>query len=94
MLPQQILTVTVQFPGDLAGQGVIAEAMDGGTLSLPDGGLVIGSDGNVTFQYQAGDSFGAFRLSVHQLDDTNTIQLWVVDPDHPENTPPNLQGVY
>ena len=94
LLPQQLLTITVQFPAELAGQIVIAEPLDGGTLSMPDGGLFIGSDGAVTFQFQAGNAFGACRVAVHQPDDSNFIQLWVVDPAHPENTPPDLPGVY
>ena len=84
----------MQFPLELAGQAMIAEPLDGGILTQPDNGLFVDSDGNVTFQFQAVDSFGACRIGVHQPDDTNVIELWVVDPDHPENTPPGLPGVY
>jgi hypothetical protein len=94
LLPNQILSITVQFPAELAGQTIIAESLDGGTLSLPEEGLLVDADGNVTFQFQAGVSFGACRIAVHQPDDSNFIQLWVVDPDHPENTPPGLSGSY
>ncbi|HEY2711466.1 MAG TPA: hypothetical protein VGI60_03050 [Chthoniobacterales bacterium] len=94
VLPNQVLSITVQFPVELAGQTIIAEALDGGTLSLPEGGLVVGRDGTVSFQFQAGISFGACRIGVHQPDDSNFIQLWIVDPDHPENTPPGLPGSY
>lgn len=92
--PQQVVTITVQFPAELAGQLILADPLDGGTLTVPDEGAIVGPDGNVTFQFQAGDSFGACRLAVHQPDDSNFIQLWIVDPDHPENTPPDLPGAY
>ena len=92
--PGQLLTITVQFPVDQAGQAMIVEPLDGGLLSLPDGGFFVDSEGNVTFQFQAIDSFGACRIAVHQPDDSNFIYLWVVDPEHPENTPPDLQGIY
>ncbi len=92
--PQQVLTITVEFPVDLAGQVITAEPLDGGILTLPEEGLIVGSDGNVTFQFQASDSCGACRVAVHQADDLNFLQLWIVDPGHPENTPPGLPGVY
>ena len=94
LLPQQSLNLTVQFPVELAGQVIIAEPLDGGTLTVPEEGLFVGVDGTVFFQFQAGDSFGACRLAVHRPDDTNFIQLWVVDAAHPENNPENLPGVY
>ncbi|MGI8891401.1 MAG: hypothetical protein ACR2G0_11540 [Chthoniobacterales bacterium] len=91
---QQLLTLTVQFPAELVGQLIIAEPLDGGTLYAPEDGLFIDGDGNVTFQFQTGDAFGACRVAVHQLTDQNFIQFWIVDPDHPENTPPDLPGSY
>jgi hypothetical protein len=94
MRPQQVLFITVQFPSELAGQRMIVEALDGGTLSIPEEGVFVGSDGNVTFQFEAGDAFGECRIAVHQPDDTNLLQLWIVDPDHPENIPPDLAGIY
>ena len=94
LLPEQLLTITVQFPVELGGQAIIAEPLDGGILTLPDGGLFVGSDGNVNFQFQASEFPGACRIAVHQPDDSNFIQLWVVDPQHPENTPPDLPGIY
>jgi hypothetical protein len=94
VLQEQVLTITVQFPSEMAGQPMIVEALDGGTLFIPEEGLFVGTDGNVTFQFQAGDAFGACRLAVHQPDDSNFLQFWVVDPTHPEDTPPDLPGVY
>lgn len=92
--PGTILTITVQFPIELAGQTIIAEPLDDGALTMPDSGLFIGPDGNVSFQFQAGSSSGACRIAVHQPDDSNFMQFWIIDPDHPENTPPDLPGSY
>ena len=92
--PQQAVNITVQFPAELAGQAMIAEALDGGTLSLPEGGLVVAADGTVFFQFQAGGSQGACRIAVHQPDDQNIINFWVIDLEHPENNPPQLPGAY
>ncbi len=61
---------------------------------LAEDGLFIGEDGIVSFQFQAGKSFGACRISVHQPDDTNLLLFWIVDPEHPENTPADLPGIY
>lgn len=94
VLPQQLLTITVQFPRELAGQAMIAEAPDGGALAIPEGGLFVDGDGMVTFQFQVDNAFGACRLAVHQPDDSNFLQFWIVDPTHPENTPPDLPGFY
>lgn len=94
VLPQQMLTITVQFPSELSGQPMIVEALDNGALSVPEGGLFVGEDGNVTFQFQVGNAFGACRIAVHQPDDSNFLQFWVVDPAHPENTPDGLPGAY
>jgi hypothetical protein len=94
VLPEQVLTITVQFPVELAGQMIIAEALDGGIVYAPDEGFFIGNDGEVIFQFQTGNAAGACRIAVHQPDDLNFVQFWIVDPNHPENTPPNLPGVY
>ncbi len=92
--PQQTVNVTVQFPVEMAGQSILAEALDGGVVTLPDGGLIVADDGTVSFQFQASDASGCCRLAVHQPDDSNFLLFWVIDPDHLENTPPDLPGAY
>src|SRR5712691_8970158 len=37
--PQQTVTITIQFPTELAGAAIVAEPLDGGALSLPEDGL-------------------------------------------------------
>lgn len=92
--PEQTVTVTVQFPVELAGQIVIAEPLDGGLLTIPDTGLVVGVDGTVVMQFQASDEPGACRIAVHETDDSNLLHFWIIDSQHPENNPENLPGAY
>ncbi len=92
--PQQAINLTVQFPVEMAGQTILVEPLDGGTATLPEEGLIVSSEGTVSFQFQASEDPGACRIAVHQPDDSNFIHLWVVDPQHPETTPEHLPGVY
>lgn len=90
----QSITVTVQFPVELAGQAIIAEPLDGGVITIPDNGLVVAADGTVTFPFQGGDNVGTCSITVHQPDDMNVIHLWIIDAAHPENNPSDLPGAY
>lgn len=92
--PQQTVTITVQFPVELAGTAVVAEPLDGGSVLIPEKGLVVGSEGTAVFQFQGGLWVGASRLSVHVSDDRNLVNFWLVDAEHPENTPSDLPGAY
>lgn len=91
---ETVVTITAQFPTELAGQQMLVEPLDGGVATIPEEGLIVDSEGKVTFQFQTSDFFGACRIALHQPDDSNFVQFWIVDPNHPENTPPNLAGVY
>jgi hypothetical protein len=91
--PEQSVTVTVQFPAEMAGQPVTAEVLDGGSLTLPEGGLIADENGQVTFSFQSG-ILGACRINVHLADDANFVRFWVVDLDCPESNPPELPGGY
>jgi hypothetical protein len=94
VLPGATLTITVQFPPELAGQTMIVEPLDGGTLAIPEGSFIVNADSNVIFQFQMSEFFGVSRIAVHQPDDSNFLHFWIADPDHPENTPADLLGVY
>jgi hypothetical protein len=92
--PGQSVTITVAFPTEFAGQAILAEPLDGGILTLPDGGLIVGVDGTVSFQFQVTDSPGEGRLAVHQADDMNLLHFWVIDPNNPDSIPPGTPGIY
>ena len=57
--PGQTINITVWFPTKLAGQSILADPLDGGTIFVPARGLVVGSDGTVVFQFQAGQGPGS-----------------------------------
>lgn len=86
--------MTVQFAVELAGQVMIVEPLDGGLVTIPDEGLFVAADGTVTFPFQAGDTVGACRVTVHQPDEMNVVHFWAIDADNPENNPADLPGAY
>ncbi|MBA3834015.1 MAG: hypothetical protein H0X34_19420 [Chthoniobacterales bacterium] len=90
----QNVTLTVQFPVELAGQLIIAAPLDGGIITIPDEGLHVADDGTVVFAFQASDMPGACRIAVHQPDDSNVLHFWIIDTEHPENNPAELPGAY
>jgi|ERR1700730_2028352 len=79
--PDQIIQVTVQYPvvqptppsvPPLANLFVVpgaiinAEPLDGGTVTVPTGGLVVASNGTVTFTFQATHDPGVNQISLRQ----------------------------
>jgi hypothetical protein len=64
LAPNQVVTVTVQFGAQEVGQAVQASALDGGTLTVPNGGLIVDQNGNVTFQFQVGAEFGLYQVEL------------------------------
>ena len=92
--PGQTVTITVQFPVELAGQTLLVEPFDGGLLTLSEGGLILADDGTISFQFQASGIPGACRVVVHQPDDINVVRFWIMDLDYPDNNPSGLPGAY
>ncbi len=91
--PEQVVTVSVQFPVEMVGQAVTADLLDGGTLTLPEEGLFIDANGLATFQFQA-SILGGCRINMHQPGEVNFVRFWVVDLTCPESDPPDLPGAY
>jgi hypothetical protein len=57
--------VTVQFPVSLANKQVIVQALDGGALLGLNGGFgTVGADGKLSFQFQAANQPGLYRVLV------------------------------
>ncbi len=52
--PAQTVIITLQYDPALSGQAVNVETLDGGQITAQDQGLVIGQDGVLRFQFQAG----------------------------------------
>jgi len=52
--------------------------------------LIIGADGTLSFEYQAGANPGLYQIRVHYDAQAIALQFWVFDHAHPDNTPPVL----
>lgn len=93
--PNQMVTVTLQFPTDLSGKPVRVASLDGGEATadhrMED--LFVGEDGTLAFYFQAGSGPGLYRIMVHQEGDDYRLEFWVLDPDHPQNNPPRVRIV-
>jgi len=73
----QTITVYLRFSSDLAGTEVIANGLDGGTIS--SNALIVGNDGTVSFQFQPGTQPGLYRLFVNAGDEVGLLQFEVED---------------
>ena len=57
--------VTVQFPVSLANRSVVIQVLDGGALLGVNGGFAtVGADGRLSFQFQAANQRGIYRVLV------------------------------
>ena len=88
--PQQTVAVTLAYPPELAGRTVAIEPLDGGRVVTPIQSLIIGIDGTLAFQYQAGQSPGLYQVTVHYDTQLIALQFWVLDSAHLDNSPPLL----
>jgi hypothetical protein len=88
----QTVTITLQYDPAFAGQVVIVEPLDGGIATVPEEGAMIDQDGKVSFQFQAADVPGLSRISIHQYEDGDLLQFWIIDTANPANNPPTILG--
>lgn len=93
--PNQVVTVTLQFPSDTQGKPVMVGALDGGGLTANVGmeNLFVDEDGTVVFSFQAGAAPGLYRLIVQLGANDYRLEFYVLDLDHPQNNPPRVQIV-
>lgn len=62
--PLETAAIKLQFAATLVGKPVIIQALDGGGLGLAADSAAIALDGTTSFQFQAGDQPGAYRVLV------------------------------
>lgn len=91
--PNQVVTVTLQFPSDLRGEPVALAPIDGGEVTADEGieNLIVGEDGSVSFSFQAGRGPGLYRLLVETGTIAYRLEFWVLDLTHAEKNPPHAQ---
>lgn len=85
----QVVTITLSYALTTVGHTIVAEPLDGGRV-IGKGGkpLLVGADGTLSFQFQAAHEPGVCQIALHDGPRETGLQFWVVDPQHPENTPP------
>jgi len=82
--PGEVVSVTIQFTPDAAGEPVQMASLDGGTINGPG---VISDDGTFTFGFQAPGNSGQIRILVRHGLRTLRLLFWVLS-SNPENNPP------
>lgn len=95
--PEQLVTVTLQFPRQQAGQLLGVSSLDGGALSLLEedksSGLFVREDGTALFQFHAGHQPGLYRLVIMSGAAFYHLEFYVLDPQNTQRNPPRVQVV-
>jgi hypothetical protein len=94
--PEQVVTVTLQFPQqDLKGQPVSVSSLDGGSISSVDGAsdLRITEFGTAPFQFHAGHQPGLYRLLIGFGTALYQLEFYVLDLQNTERNPPRVRVV-
>lgn len=95
LTPEQIVTVTLQFPEELKGKPVSVSSLDGGSVSSVDGAsdLKISVDGTAPFQFHAGHQPGLYRLIIMLGPAFYHLEFYVLDLQNTQRNPPRVQVV-
>jgi hypothetical protein len=93
IVPRQTVSITLSYSPTLAGQIMFAEPLDGGKIILVGRSLTIGADGTLSFNFQAGDIPGVYRVWVHQNDRGAQLYFWVRDTANPANNPEGVPSL-
>lgn len=96
LAPDQLVTVTLQFPLETMGNRVFVLPLDGGTVTTLDGShaFIVGEEGTIAFAFRAPPPPGLYRVIAQLGEDDYRFQFYVLDLVHPERNPPRLQVVY
>ncbi len=86
--PSETVTIQVAFPAETAGQTVIVQSLDGGSIAVSEDNLTVNSDGIGTLSFTAGTTPGLYRVFVKAGDPSSTIQFWIPIPTDDSATPP------
>jgi hypothetical protein len=85
--PNQTVDVSVQFPAERAGESIPLSVWDGGKISTANKDALVGSDGRLTFAFQAGSAPGLYRVVLQPASEEYCVRFWVIDPNQPEKKP-------
>ena len=76
----EVVTVVVQFPAGWATALLAIQALDGGHVFPQTAQTVIAAGGITSFQFQAGNQPGLYRISMIGAGGSSTLNFWVADP--------------
>lgn len=97
LAPNQVVTVTLQFPAELKNKPVIVGLLDGGEINPHLSGpvpIVVAADGTGSFVYKGGHALGLYRVLVRLETEEYRLEFRVLDPVNLQNNPPRHQIVY
>jgi hypothetical protein len=87
--PGEVVSVTIQFAPNHAGEPIKVESLDGGRISNPS--TAVSDEGLVTFSFQ-GAGTGQNRVVVRHGSQTVLTHFWVLS-SNPQNNPPVITSV-
>jgi hypothetical protein len=83
--PGEVVSVTIQFASNHAGEAIKVESLDGGRIG--NGSTAVSEEGRVTFTFQSAAIAGLNRVVVRHGLRTLRAQFWVLS-SNPQNNPP------
>ena len=83
--PGEVVSVTIQFAPNHAGEAINVGSLDGGRISNTS--TAVSAEGLVTFSFQAAGSAGQNRVLIRHGLRTLRVQFWVFS-SNPQNNPP------
>lgn len=83
----ETVSLLLSYPMDFAGQPVVAESLDGGTLKANQLIALVKADATVDLSFTAGTQPGLYRIAVRAGDNLSLLRFWVLDPDNPAAQP-------
>lgn len=78
LAPSETILIELQLPAAFANKPAVAQALDGGQLSVED--FVIAADGGASLNFQVRPEPGRYRLLLSARGRSATLQFEVVQP--------------
>ncbi len=85
--PDQVITITCQYPQGNASHPVQISLLDGGHLLSVPQTTSTASDGSLKFQVQLGHDVGTYRVTLRDGQRLLLLQFWVLDAQNPQRNP-------
>jgi hypothetical protein len=87
----EVVNVSIQYGSAFAGRAVSITPLDGGRIVGREANATVGTDGSLSFKFQATKLPGVYEIALHdQEGDDLGLQFWVFDEQNPKKNPPAL----